>query len=247
MKRTHLLPPTPPPIHSQTCCASFPLFFFSMCMIVFEQTFSSPVFHLSDYRYAIVGNKSILVPRLDGFEVGNLFNIVLPRHKHQRHLICPSVTRAFLRVWLPRTETWGGLPSAPNNRQTMSITCAFCAKPCPVRRSPSLFSSHEIVYRISHRTPPIPPTGSGLEVANRALSLFFPFTRNHRRYRCLAKISSQVIRISFQEYVVFGNDEAVIVFKFGPAISQCLPALVVSCAHGVPSHSLVVHFSGSSL
>ena len=154
MKRTHLLPPPHP--HSLANMLCFPLFF-SMCMIVFEQTFSSPVFHLSDYRYAIVGNKSILVPRLDGFEVGNLFNIVLPRYKYQHHLICPSATRAFLRVWLPKTEIWGGLPSGSNNRQVMPTTCAFARNLAPFGAHPRCFQATRLstAYRTVPRLYPL--------------------------------------------------------------------------------------------
>ena len=258
MKQTHLLPTPSSPIHLQTCCASFPLFF-SMCMIAFEQTFSSPVFHLSDYRYAIVGNKSILVPRLDGFEVGNSFNIALPRHKYQRHLICPSVTRAFLRVWLPRTETWGSLPSAPNHRTPTSDVHNMSLPRKSLARSALTLALFKPCFRPAHRlprdclphiarTPPIPSTGSGLEVANRASSLFFLLREITVVIDAWLRFHRRSFGFHFRNTVVFGNGEAVVVFTFGLVISQCLPCYCcVLRAHGAPSHSLVVSFSSSSL
>ena len=88
-------PPPPTLFRSLASVLCFVPPILPLCMIVFKQTFSSPVFRLSDHRYAFVGGKSILVPQVDGPEAGNSFNVTLPRHKYQRHLVSPSVTRAF--------------------------------------------------------------------------------------------------------------------------------------------------------
>lgn len=49
--------PTPPPSnHLQTCCVPFLLSFFLYVYDCVQTNFSSPIFHLSDSRYAFTGN-----------------------------------------------------------------------------------------------------------------------------------------------------------------------------------------------
>ena len=137
-----------------------------------------------------MGNKSILVRRVDGFKVGNSFGItptISIRYDRAQISAPPSLPVGHpclpLEFGYRGQGNTGKLPPTPKKRKCPASNADyllhfFAPEIYPIQRSASLFSSPVFAPHIDWQeiTPsrilPVPSTNPGLEVANRALSLF---------------------------------------------------------------------------